>query len=106
MPTEFRIAYEKFLSSIRAIVSKEKVEKVVKDPQNPTPNKNINVEGMFEKIIMPSRRLPITFIMKVPSGNFLDGTDIVTTCLNIAPSAPPNPTRSKTSNGRIKIGLD
>ena len=105
VPIEFRIAYEKFLSSIRVRVSKEKVEKVVKDPQKPTPNKNINLECMSEKIITPSRRLPITFIMKVPSGNFSEGIDMVAAYLNIAPNAPPVPMRNKTSNEGINICL-
>ncbi len=67
---ELIVAYNKFSSSIRRMVSMEKVEKVVKDPQMPTPTISKTPEELFENVNAPSMKLPITFTKKVPIGKF------------------------------------
>ena len=67
---ELIIAYNKFSSSIKRIVSREKVENVVKDPQIPTPTISKTPEELFENVNAPSMKLPITFTKNVPIGNF------------------------------------
>ena len=47
---ELIIAYNKFSSSIKRTVSREKVENVVKDPQMPTPTISKTLEELFENV--------------------------------------------------------
>jgi hypothetical protein len=50
---ELIIAYNKFSSSIKRTVSREKVENVVKDPQMPTPTISKTLEELFENVNAP-----------------------------------------------------
>lgn len=69
----FKHAIKNSASFIRLKVSREKVEKVVKPPQKPTPMNNFIV-GLIKpfssqpKIISPRMKLPIMLTNNVPKG--------------------------------------
>ena len=52
-------------------ISKESVEKVVKAPKNPVPNKRAILDGSSNPIMNPSDKEPIKLTVSVPSGNAL-----------------------------------
>ena len=70
VPIELIAAYNRLFSSIKRTVSRENVEKVVKDPQIPTPTIRRISEELLENVNAPNMKLPITFTMKVPIGKF------------------------------------
>ena len=79
------------------MVSREKVEKVVKDPQIPTPTISEMEEELFENKRTPIRKLSITFTINVPRGKFREGANWIKIYLARAPNIPPNPISTKAS---------
>lgn len=74
-------------------VSNEKDENVVNDPHAPTPRNRVMLPSSPEKVMNPSRRLPIELTANVETGNLLSSDISVIRYLSRAPSTPPAPTK-------------